>query len=179
MLRRVTPLDGEAILPLTDAKEHLRVLHSDEDSLIAAARDAACAYIERQYGVALAPATFAWSMKRLEDTRLPVRPVTSITEVRYVDSAGAEQTYADARLISGAVVPAFDGSWPGSYGSAEIEFVAGFEDVANEAADLMAAVKLMTGHLYANREAVVQGSQSSPLAMAVDALCSPYRLVLV
>lgn len=41
--------------------------------------------------------------------------------------------------------------------------------------DLTTAMLLLIGHWYANREAVVIGSITSDVPMAVDALISPYR----
>lgn len=59
-LTRLTAIDGDTILPLVDAKLHLRVTHDEEDTLIASLRNAACEYVERVSGVALAEAEYRW-----------------------------------------------------------------------------------------------------------------------
>lgn len=139
-LRRLTPIDGEAILPLEAAKQHLRIRHDDEDGLIESLRDAAALYVERVSGVALAPADFEW----IGGDDLPMRPVTA--------QSSAE---GDGETV-----------WT---------FTAGFDEPP---ADLLAAVKLMLGHLYENREAAaVQAVAEIPLG--VDALIQTYRRVLV
>jgi len=174
-LRRLTPIDGEAILPLDDAKEHLRVRHSDEDSLIGALRDAACEYIERLSGVALASADFIWeadSFARISE--LPMRPVTAIVEVGYLDSAGAAQTYDDARLVDGKIVPAVNGVWPLAYGQASVTFTAGQTCPPT----LLAAVKLMLGHLYEHREASASDSLSE-IPLGVEMLIHTHRWGMV
>lgn len=43
-------------------------------------------------------------------------------------------------------------------------------------ASVTAAILLMAGHLYANREAVVVGVTSSAIPMAVQYLLAPYRV---
>jgi uncharacterized phiE125 gp8 family phage protein len=175
-LTRLTPIDGETILPLADSKLHLRVNHTDEDDLIASLRNAACEYVERVSGVALSEADYLWegtSFSRV--SALPVRPVTAIGSVTYTDGDGASATYADARLVNGAVFPAFGESWPAAYGYVAVTFTAG----GTAPDDLLAAVKLLLGHLYINREAVVTGTITAELPMSVDALIQTYRKVLV
>ncbi len=177
-LTRLTAIDGEAILPLTEAKAHLRVTHSDEDALIGALRDAAIAHVERVSGVALAEADFRWST-RCFPTRvdLPMRPVTDLGEVTYHDDAGEAATYTGARLVSGSVLAAVGESWPYSNGFASVEFTAGLAS-PDDAPDLIAAVKLMLGHLYANREAA-SDLTINEVPLGVRALVDTHRQVLV
>jgi uncharacterized phiE125 gp8 family phage protein len=177
-MTRVSALDGEAILPLADAKAHLRVKHTSEDALIAALRDAAVSHVERLSGIALAPGTWRWTMREFSGrVSLPIGPVTGLGDVKYFDADGTEQTYAGARLVDGSALPAANGSWPAAYGYAAVEFTAGLE-TADQAPELVAAAKLMLGHLYANAEAVSdRGLQEVPLG--VSALIDTYRQVLV
>ena len=78
MLTRVTPLDGESILPLADAKAHLRVLHDDEDTMIGQLRDAAISHVERVSGVALAEGDWRWSRSIFTTpVALPIGPVSA------------------------------------------------------------------------------------------------------
>lgn len=178
-LTRVTPLDGEAILPLADAKLHLRVTHDEEDSLIEALRDAAVSHVERVSGIALAPGDWRWTLSRFPSRiELPIAPVTAVDGVTYLDADGASQTYTDARLVDGAVYPAAGGSWPYAYDGVTVEFTAGLSD-PGEAPELTAAAKLMLGHLYAHREAVQVGQTPTELPLGVQALIDTYRKVLV
>lgn len=178
-LTRVTPLDGDSIIPLEDAKLHLRVTHDEEDSLIEALRDAAVGHVERVSGIALAPGDWRWTMRRFPSrVDLPIAPVTALDGVTYLDSSGDEQTYADARLVDGAVYPAAGGSWPYAYNSVTVEFTAGLAS-PDAAPELIAAAKLMLGHLYSNREAVQVGQSPAELPLGVAALIDTYRKVMV
>ena len=178
-LTRVTPLDGDTIIPLADARLHLRVTHTDEDTLIASMRDAAIGHVERVSGVALASGTWRWTLRSFPSRiDLPMAPATAVASVTYLDADGDSQPYADARLIDGYVYPAANGSWPFAYDSVTVEFTAGLSDPA-EAPELTAAAKLMLGHLYANREAVQVGQAPAELPLGVAALIDTYRRVMV
>lgn len=139
MLRRLTQFNGEAVLPLADAKAHLRVLHDDEDGLIGSLRDAAVSHVEKSLGTAFGMASFEWVGGK-PAIGWPVAPVSSEVE-----------------------------------GDGVTTLTAGY---ANPPADLLAAVKLMLGHLYAHREAATMDSVTE-LPLGVDALLHPYRRVMV
>ena len=179
-LTRVTPLDGDMILPLADAKEHLRVRSTDEDALIGSLRDAAIMHVERVSGVALAEGDWLWTLRSFPcRVDLPMGPVTALADVKYYDANGAEQTYADARLVGGAVYPAVNGSWPTAYDYASVAFTAGLAS-GDDAPDLLAAVKLMLTHLWENRSAVVLGTTPpAELPLGVSTLIDTYRKVMV
>lgn len=178
-LTRITALAGDTILPLADAKAHLRVTHTDEDTLIGALRDAAISHVERISGVPLAPSEYRWTMAWFcAAVALPVHPVTLLGEITYHDELGDAATYTGARLVDGAVFPMVGESWPDANGYAAVTFTAGLTD-ASEAPGLLAAVMLMLGHLYANREAVNVGSNFAEVPLGVDALIHTYRRVLV
>ena len=179
-LTRVTPLDGDSIIPLADAKLHLRVTHDEEDSLIETLRDAAVSHVERASGVALSSGTWRWPLSRFPSRiELPIAPVTVVDGVTYLDAEGASQTYAGARLIGGCVYPAAGGSWPYAYNGVTVEFTAGLSD-PGEAPELIAAAKLMLGHLYSNREAANAGNMiSREVPLGVRSLIGTYLAVMV
>lgn len=60
MLRIVTPATTEPVT-LAEAKEHLRVIHSDDDALIAAQIKSARELVELETGVALVAAEYVWA----------------------------------------------------------------------------------------------------------------------
>lgn len=177
-LTRATLLDGDAILPLDDAKAHLRVLHDDEDDLIASLRDAAISHVERTSGVALAPSGWLWTMPRFPAwIELPMSPATELGNVTYLDSAGATQSYTGARLVGNVVYPAAGGVFPIAYMQASVSFTAGLTS-PDKAPDLLAAVKIFLTHLYENRGAT-SDRPVSEIPLGVDALIQTYRQVLV
>lgn len=177
-LTRLTPVDGDAILTLEDAKLHLRVDSDDEDMLIMALRDAAIAHVEKASGVILARAEYRWSGRSFAAVaELPVRPVRSIVAVRHRASDGAEIEYDGAQMVDGVLTPALGEMWPNANGFVAVTFEAGLAS-ADLAPDLIAAAKLMLGHLYRNREAVQTGAINE-LPLGVAALIDPHRKVMV
>lgn len=178
MLTRLTPLDGESILPLADAKAHLRVLHDDEDALIEQLRDAAISHVERVSGVALGESEWRWSRSAfVTPVDLPIGPVTELGEVAHTDGDGEAVTYTGARLVDGKVYPVWNEAWPTANGYAAVTFTAGLAS-SDDAPELIAAVKLFLGHLYVNREAVSEKAMQE-VPLAVDALIQTHRVVLV
>lgn len=191
-LTRLSALAGDTILPLAEAKQHLRVTHTDEDALIGSLRDASVGYVERVSGVALAPAQFRWAIRRFpaqltwglgrfpQSPRidLPMAPVTAIDAVAYEDSNGVSQAYTTARLVDNAAYPVADGSWPVAYNYAAVDFTAGL-DSPTDAPDLLAAALLLLGHFYENRSAVsIFRGTVAELPLGVAALIDTYRKVL-
>jgi uncharacterized phiE125 gp8 family phage protein len=190
LIRTVTPLDDvELVITLDEAKAHLGVHFEDDDDLILALGMAAQDHVERYTGQVLTPREMEMSLRGfpIDDggrIEIPRAPVTDISLIAYTDGDGvaAELEQADWRWFESVpevVLPAYTTSWPAAYdeaGSVRVTFQAGYE-VGLAPGSLVGAVKLMLGHLYANREAVVVGTISTELPFAVDALCRPYRRV--
>ena len=178
-LTRLSPVDGDTILPLASAKSHLRVLHNDEDADIASMRDEAIDHVERESGVALTPTQYRWVMPSFPSRiYLPIAPVTAVIAASYYDGDGVEQIYAGARLVGGSVIPAINGRWPTAYDYAAVEFTAGLSS-PSAAPALLSAVKLMLGHLYEQRGGVNVGNIVTEVPLGVQALIDDYRAVLV
>jgi uncharacterized phiE125 gp8 family phage protein len=184
-LVNITALDGDAVLPLDMAKAHLRVLDDDSDELITAFRDAAVDMIEQYAEKALVSRAFKWRGRLAEAMEMGMGPVTAISAVTYLDADGAQQSLVAADTLrvamadrvevkTGMALPEMaDGD-----GVAEITFTAGYSDPALPIpASLLAAAKLMLGHLYMNREAVTFGSGPVEIPFGVRQLCGPYRPV--
>lgn len=159
------------------AKQHLRVESADEDTLITTYLAAAKAWVENYTGLRLTRG----AVRQVETAFAPYislnyGPLPANVSIAYTDDVGAPQTIADA-VIAGSRIYRPSG-WP-SIGEAteiSVSYEAGFEETP---ADLDAAVLLLTGHWYEHREAVNVGNITSELALAVEALCRPYRAVLV
>lgn len=184
-LSRPAPVDGEAVLPLVDAKAHLRVLHDDEDPLIEALRDAAIDWVERHCSVSLGVRTFVWHGSGFCDAvMLPVGPVVDVQSVDYLDTAGTgvQLVPGDWRLAGNRLMAAPGKSWPASLsgaGAVSVAFTAGFADPLGEAPALISAVKMLLGNLYKFREDAISGVSISDVPMGVMALCSAYRMPVI
>lgn len=171
-LALVTPPDVTVkVLPLADAKAHLNVDFADDDPKIQAAIDDAVAQVDGPNGIGLALITQTWrlSLDRWPHQHrgivIPLRPVQAIVSVTYTDANGVEQTLAaadyecDLDHQPATVYRPFGGLWPFpkiGRGVIKVTFDAGFGDAAADIpADLIGALKLIVGHRYANREAVI------------------------
>lgn len=180
-LTSVTPADGEAILPLALLKKRIRVKATDEDTDIERMRAQAIDFVERHSGVALQRRAFVQTDKQFcRSMRLLVGPVASVEGVTYRDTDGTDTALDDAAwFLGGGYLSAAAGtSWPyasGQEGAVSIEFTAGLEDAEAQAPSLIAAVELMVGHLFANREGVNVGNIVTPMPFGISALCDQYR----
>ena len=187
-IKSTVPMDGEAVLPLDDAKDHLRVLSDDEDALIEILRDAAIDWVERHTGCALMVRTFEYSGTGFPCTGrslpLPVRPVVSVEAVSYLDGAGAVIALAapSFRIAQDSLNEAAGARWPvtlAGAGTVTVEFTAGFADIYADAPALVSAVKLLMGHLYRYREAAISGVSITEVPLGVTALCAPFRRMVL
>jgi uncharacterized phiE125 gp8 family phage protein len=111
-------------------------------------------------------------------------PVQSITTVTYVDPAGATQTLASTEYLldkdaePGRMFPAIGKVWPPTAvipGSVKVDFVTGYTTPALVPDDQKAAIRLLVGHYYANRESTITGTISKELEFSVASLMGNYR----
>lgn len=171
----LTLVTAPAVEPvsLQEAKDHLRIDGDADnaviDALIYAAREA----IENATGRALIQQTWDLKLDSFGDCDyyregaiwLPKPPVTSITSISYVDTAGATQTWSSSEyqtdLPSGPhamrarVLPAYGYSWPSTrcqMNAVTIRFVCGYGTTPESVPSLLpVAMKLLIGHWYENR----------------------------
>lgn len=164
---------------------HLRlevgVVH-DDDALIDAYVAAAVAHIDGPAGW-LGRSIWTQTLELRQNVfcgpiRLPYGPVQSVTSVKYVDSAGVEQTLDEAGyvlLTDGVVNLAHNASWPSHRGDAEgvrVRYVAGYETLPPA---ILSAVLLMVGDMYANRETVGEVTSAVQMSTTVENLLAPFR----
>lgn len=172
------------IVSTADAKAHLRVMHSDDDTyidgLIAVAGD--WLFGENSWIGRPSPAS-EWEMKLASfpagKLDIPKPPLVSVDGVFYAPSnGGAEQQITDFRTFGiggcGYIMPALGEDWPAANGEPEsvrIEFTAGYGSLP---ASIKHAALLLIGHWYENREAATE-AKLNDIPFAVDALLMPYR----
>jgi uncharacterized phiE125 gp8 family phage protein len=117
--------------------------------------------------------------------KIPLPPLQSIASLTYLDTAGDEQTLVedtdftvDAVSQPGWVWPGIAG-WPATFdgiNTVTLRFVAGYGAAAVVPAPIKAALKLMIGTLYANREDVIVGTTAMELPGGIDRILSTYRI---
>lgn len=176
-----------AFEPITtaEAKTHLRIDGSDEDTLIDGYIMAARQLCEMEARRAFVTQTFDLFLEQWpasDEIKLPRPPLQSVTSITYTDSNGNAQTMASADYLAdtasepGRVVLSYGGTWPSATlrpGPAiAVRFVAGYGLAAAVPAMYKQAIKLLVGHWYENREQVVlaPGLGAAQLPMGVKAL---------
>lgn len=186
----LTLTSAAATEPLTtaQAKTHLRVDTSDEDTYIDTLIAAARAHVENWIGRRLVTQT--WDLKRDEfpvgsrEIAIPYGPVQSITSIYYINTGGTSTLLAaadyvlDTASLVARVYPAYSLIWPATRDqrlAVTIKYVAGYGTAASVPANILHAMKLLIGHWYENREHVTVGVVGTELPQAVQALLSAER----
>lgn len=184
----LTRYSGPAKEPvdLDEAKDHLRVSTSDDNSKITGYITAARKFVEDQLGRALITQTwdfwedeFPYGYRALKLPRAPLQSVTSIT---YIDSDGTEQTVSDsiytvdADSDPGRVYLAYNQTWPTpryQEKAIKIRYVAGYGDDPDDIpGPIIEAIKLQIQILY---EQPINYEKAG-LEDARDALLYGYRV---
>lgn len=181
------------------AKAHLRVDHSDEDTLIASYITQAREYVETVTGRPLMPQTHLWKGDAFEafprDTHqpeaiiVPKAPLASVTSIVYQDAAGASQTWSSSLYVvstpteqPGRITPAFGESYPSTRNEPDavtMTLVTGYANAASVPQRAKQAILLLTANAFEIREPVVLGTISKEVELSVDALLWSLRLVEV
>lgn len=187
-----TAAPASNLIDVTAAKQHLRVDSSASDTYVEALIAAAEAHLDGFSGVlgrALVTQTWRRSFDRFPDCdviRLPLGPLQSVSSVTYYDTAGSSQTFSASNYhaVTDAIGPCVvlddDATWPNTDerpDAVTVTWVCGYGAASAVPAPIIHAAKLIIGHLFENREAVVTGTISGTLPLAVDALITPYRAV--
>lgn len=186
-----------APVTLALVKQHLRVDHTEDDALIQVYIDAATAHLDGLSGVlGRAIVNQNWRLTvpysdapiGTDKLYLPVLSARELLAVKYYNALNAlvTATLSDFAIVANSswayVVPANGADWPVFYDRHDaliIEWKAGFGDIDDVPASLKAAIFLMVGDMYRNRETVAMGGQVSeiPMSSTVNSLIAPYRFV--
>ena len=181
---------GPASEPVTvaEAKAHLRVDATQEDTLIASLILTSRLHVEAALGLALITQSWRVLLDRWppeKDVELPLRPLQSIAAVRVLPAEGAavvidaanylaDTASVPPRLVRTGVI------WrqPGKAANGiEIDLTAGYGDDASDVpAPVRQALLLLIAHWYERREPIEVGSPDTMVPAAVSDLLEPYRL---
>lgn len=195
----VTPPVSEP-LTLAEAKAHLRVDYALEDAQVASMIVAAREWVERRCRRALVtqtlrlwldgfpPATtqfvegVASPSSRSGVVLIERSPVQSVSNVKYLAASdgslvtlGSSEYVLDAVSAPARLMPAYGKTWPGvreQINAVQIEFVAGYTGSVPE--PIRMAMRLLIGHWWEHREAVMVGSITKELEFSVEALLATY-----
>ena len=152
-----------AAITTAQAKEHLRITHSDEDTYIEAITLAAsewCEEFQRRVYVQREIVDYLDEFPTI--IRPSKSPLVSVTTLKYYDTDGNLQTLdaanyrVDITTEPGRITEAYNCAWTeirDMTNAIVLTYQAGYAARANIPEEIKHAVKLMVGHLYENREA--------------------------
>ncbi len=175
----------------TEAKSHLRVDTTADDTLIGTLITAARQHVEAHLRRALITQTWELVTDAFpvgDILRLPLPPLVSVTSIKYTDEDGAESTLSsglyvvDTDSTKGRVVLKNGETWPSvtlaAANGVRVRYVAGYGEASAVPRPIRQAILLLIGTMYENRESVLvaQGVTVAQLPFGVDALLMPYRI---
>lgn len=188
MALRLITAPSTTPVTLVEAKAHLNVDHSDDDTLITAMIEAATAHVDGPVGFlgrAIVDQTWELVLDEFPDNeiKLPMPPIIEVVHIKYDDTAGVEQTISPADYTvdnvsePGWVLPESAGSWPATFdgiNAVRVRYRAGYIDtsvsptVGEVPADIKAAILLYVGSLYGNRETEMIGASVQPMPWSAE-----------
>lgn len=167
---RVRITTPPAVEPLTtaEAKLHLRIDHNTEDAYIDALIKMARIYCEAVAQRSFITRTYTARLDNFPDWtfELPYPPLLGVTSIKYTDQDGNESTFSSGNYLvdthrePGRVMLKNGVSWPAivlrEINGIEIIWTAGYGAAGSNVPDTYRnAMKLLIGHWYENREAVM------------------------
>jgi uncharacterized phiE125 gp8 family phage protein len=188
----ITVVTPPAVEPLTlqEAQQHLRFYLDHEDDLIRSLIIAARMYCETFTGKAFITQELRLTRDSFPrngcEIRLPRPPLQTITPdatytdlgFTYTDANGVEQDVDSSIYVVdptpevGRIGLAYGETWPTDaihqIGAVKVQYLAGYGDPADVPDTIKAAMKLLIGHWFVNREAV--GNVGGAVQMAVNSL---------
>lgn len=189
-LKLITAPASEPVT-LVEAKLHLKVEHTADDDLITALIVTARQEAEHELQRALITQTwervldFFPNDSTTNAIELAMPTVQSIASVKYIDTAGVEQTLSsslysmDADPAPGWLLPAVNTVWPDTLDTASavrVRFVCGYVAASDVPAAIKSWIKVRIGTLYKLRESVIVGTSVNEVpGHAIGSLLDRYR----
>ena len=178
--------------PLTaaQAKTHLRVTHTDDDTYIESLIVVARHQVEKYLRMGLIDQTWEYRLDEFpaydeKPLYVPMKPITAVDSISYVDTDGDSQTWSADEYqvdIYGAfprIIPAYGYSWPSTRDqihAVTITLSVGYADANAVPEDIRHAMLLMIGELYENREESVIGTIVAELPTTARRLLSVHQM---
>jgi uncharacterized phiE125 gp8 family phage protein len=180
--------------PITrdEAKTHLRVDFSDDDTYIDTLITSARKYCEQYTNRVFITQTWRQNEDNWSNPiKLKVNPIVSLTSLKYYDTNETQQTLTDLPanfqkdFLSdcGKIYEGLTNAFPSlgcTINPIEIITVCGYGAASDVPEDIKHAIKIMVSYLYENREMVnvpiASMGTSTPLPETVKHLLNPYRI---
>ena len=190
----LTLTTGPATEPVTlaEAKAHCRVDASDDDALITALIVAVRQRAEGLTGRALITQQWKLTGEAFPSGALglPKPPLVSVQTIKYLDTAGAQQTLSGSAYdvttseLLGTIAPKWGTEWPSirsQIAAVEIAYTAGYGAAAAVPQSIKAWMLCYIAAAYDNRSAVAVGQRDAAVVTLpyVDALLDDYIVTQV
>lgn len=174
-----------------EAKAHLRVTTSDDDTYISTLIIAARRHVETITRRALINQTWDYFLDCFPGSDkivIPLPRLSSVTTVKYTDKDNVQNTLTASKYIvdtnnePGQIVLAYGESWPSftprPVNAVEVRFVAGYgSSAASVPEGIKQAMLLLIGHWFENRESINIGNIVTEIPETTNALLWPYRVI--
>ena len=178
--------------PITtaEAKTHMRITTSDDDTYVGTLIVAARRHIENIINRALINQTWNYYLNCFPYDKsyieIPIGNLSSVTSIKYINSAESSTTWTATNYIvdtystPGRVVLAYNIDWPSfvekPVNAVNIEFVSGYGSAVTAIPEgIKQAALLLVQHWFDNRE-MVSDLNLELIPETVEALLSPYRI---
>ncbi|MGI9425185.1 MAG: head-tail connector protein [Hyphomicrobiaceae bacterium] len=186
-------VNGPAIeaITVTEVKEHMRVDHSEEDTLIASYIATSRLHIETALGLSLITQHWTWFADCWPFNgivEVPLRPLQSVSEIRLRDGDDSLQVidpvvYAVDTISEPPRIASRTGYWPtpnAELNGIEIDLKTGFGDAANDVpADIRQALLLLTTHWFENRDPALLDHGSVAIPKSVSSHLQAFKLAKI
>lgn len=167
---------------LAEARLHLRVDHTAEDTRISALITGARVGVETATRRQLMPATWVLRLDAFPcrddlPIELPRPPIRAVSSISYVDEAGASQVWDPAKYQvdkyeePGRILPAYGESYPSTrdvMNAVTVTYTAGFDDAAAVPQPYKDAMLLWLAELFLRREEGHAGSRVETVPLCVE-----------
>lgn len=184
----------EEPVTIAEAKVAARIDEDVEDAAIADWIEHARLHCENE--VARAFCTQTWDMKfdvfpcatkwnPWGSILVPMPPLASVTSITYIDVDGASQTFSSSDYTvrtptrqQGRIDLNYNESWPTVRSQPEavtVRFICGYGAASAVPKSVKAAIYLIVGHLYANREETTVEASLKHIPMGVSRVLDPVR----
>ena len=183
-LKLVTAPADEPVT-LIEAKDHLKEETTANDAIISDAIVDARQWAEEYTGRQFVTATWEWFLDGFcPSFRVPLPPLQSVTSIKYLDTAGAEQTLdaatyrVDAVSEPGRIALDYGKSWPSTYSvinAVTVRFAAGYGAPAAVPGPIKRAMLILIGEFFEQRKESVP-VQLSSIPFGVRAMLAPYKV---
>lgn len=184
-----TYTDSTQVVTLDEAKTHLRITGTDEDTLLNSLIDAATEYAqEYQRRKYLTTSCVDYLDAWLRVIRPAWSPLVAVTSITYVDANGTTQTLAadqyrvDTDTQPARITEAWSCTWPAIRNitnAIAVTYTAGYGTAAADVPQrIRSAILLLVGHLYNNREDTTERTLAR-IPVGAKALLDMDRLIKV